>query len=223
MRTSITNIFFLILIIPQLTYSQNENAALQQIEKQLATNKKSVSQILEDPSYMKLHSLTPFRQLIKQNAKQERITLVNQNEPGKHVTISVKLTNTNHPVNGLLVYVYHTDNKGWYSDTAPHVLVREGDRAHARLFGYLLSDKDGKIEFNTIHPQGYPNSDLPQHIHLEVFDKNGTSLLITELLFDDDSRLKETTRERALQEGFVVSKNQGSDQDQHYSYVITLK
>jgi len=26
-----------------------------------------------------------------------------------------------------------------------------------------------------------------------------------------------------LQERFVVSKNQGSDQDQHYSYVITLK
>jgi protocatechuate 3,4-dioxygenase beta subunit len=222
MRSAL-KILLLTAICPQLSFSQNENAALQQVNKQLSSKERSVTDILQDPAYMNLHSLTTFREIIKKNAKQEKITLVNKNEPGNGVRITVKLVSNNRPVNGLLVYVYHTDNRGWYSDTAAHVLAYEGDRGHARLFGYLLSDKEGNIEFTTIHPQGYPNSTLPQHIHLEVFDKNGTNLAVTELLFDDDDRLKGTTRNRALQEGFVIAKNEGNDKNQHYSYVVTLR
>jgi protocatechuate 3,4-dioxygenase beta subunit len=212
----------LFLIIPSLSFCQNENGLLQQVDKQLSTNTKSVTEILQDPAYMKLHSLTVFRDVIKKNAKSEEIMLVNKNEPGTPVTIKVKL-NGNRPLNDLLVYVYHTDNRGWYSDTGAHILVTQGDRGHARLFGYLLTNREGSFSFKTIHPQGYPNSDLPQHIHLEVFDKNGANLLVTELLFDDDARLNANARQRAMQEGFVTAKNEGTSQIQQYSYVVKLR
>jgi protocatechuate 3,4-dioxygenase beta subunit len=171
---------------------------------------------------MKLHSLTSFRAIIKKNAKQEKIALTNKNEPGSVATIKGKLT-ARYPVENLLVYVYQTDNKGWYADTGAHVFLREGDRGHARLFGYLRSDKNGKFEFNTIHPQGYPKSDLPQHIHLEVFDSNGRSLIITELLFDDDARLVGETRSSSLRNGYLVAKNEGKGGVQVYSYTISLR
>jgi len=222
LKAGVVRIVYFFLIIPKLSFCQNENALLQQVDKQLSTNAKSVTEILQDPAYMKLHSLTAFREVIKKNAKPEKITLVNTSEPGTPVTIKVKL-NGKGSLADLLVYVYHTDNRGWYSDTGAHVLMREGDRGHARLFGYMRTDHDGNISFNTIHPQGYPNSDLPQHIHLEVFEKNGTNLLITELLFDDDTRLTANARKRASQEGFVIARNAGSKQMQQYSYLVALR
>ena len=211
-----------IMIFPLAVSAQDEQKLLEQIDKQLGAGSKSVSEILTDPAYMKLHSLSNFRAIVRKNAKQEKIMLTNKNEPGSAATIEGKLT-ANFPVENLLVYVYQTDHRGWYADTGAHVLVREGDRGHARLFGYLRSDKNGQFEFTTIHPQGYPRSDLPQHIHLEVFDKNGGSLIITELLFDDDARLTGETRASALRNGFVVAKNEGKSGMQFYSYNVSLR
>jgi len=211
-----------LIIFPLAVSAQDEQKLMEQIDKQLSGGSKSVSEILTDPAYMKLHSLSNFRAVIKKNAKQEKISLTNKNEPGSAATIKGKLA-ANFPVDNLLIYVYQTDHKGWYADTGAHVLVREGDRGHARLFGYLRSDKNGQFEFTTIHPQGYPRSDLPQHIHLEVFNKNGQSLIITELLFDDDARLVGETRASALRNGFVVAKNEGKSGAQLYSYNVSLR
>jgi protocatechuate 3,4-dioxygenase beta subunit len=216
------SVIILFSILPILSQAQDEVNTLEKIESQINSRSKSISEILMDPSYMKLHSLTSFREIIKKNAKQEKVTLVNKNEPGTPVTIRCKL-NSNRSVDNLLIYVYHTDNRGWYSDTAAHVLIREGDRGHARLFGYLRSDKNGQFEFATIHPQGYPKSDLPQHIHLEIFDQSGRNLLITELLFDDDARLQGETRRSASQAGFIIAKNEGKGNMQVYTYNVSLR
>jgi protocatechuate 3,4-dioxygenase beta subunit len=211
-----------LLILPFCSGAQDETKKIAEIAQQLESETKSVSDVLTDPTYMRFHSLASFRQVISKNAKQEKITLANSQEPGTPVTINVRLQGRA-SVSNLLIYVYHTDNKGWYSDTAPHILAREGDRGHARLFGYLRSDKNGQLEFFTIHPQGYPNSDLPQHIHIEIFNNDGQSLLVTELLFDDDARLKSETRRRAEKEGFLIAKNEGKNEKQLYTYSISLK
>ncbi len=214
---------FLFVITSCSSSAQDASAELKQAEQQLSSGK-SVTEILTNPSYMKLHSLTSFRDLIKRFAKQEKITLVSSTEPGTHVTIKGNIAGKNSkPSGNVLVYVYHTDNKGWYSDTAPHVQVMEGDRGHARIFGYFKTNDDGSFEFHTIHPQGYPKSDLPQHIHFEVFTSNGENLLVTELLFDDDARLAPVIRERFKNEGAVISKNTGSANEQVYTYTVRLK
>lgn len=84
--------------------------------------------------------------------------------------------NIGKPVTGALVYLYHTDCRGWYAADAPHVLQYEGDMRHARLFGDVKTDKEGKFELHTIKPAGYPKSDLPAHIHVHVTAQGYRSL-----------------------------------------------
>ncbi|MEP6595061.1 MAG: hypothetical protein ABJA71_03900 [Ginsengibacter sp.] len=96
---------------------------------------------------------------------------------------------------------------GWYSDTAAHVSMFEGDTRHARLFAYLKTNGKGQFEFETIQPRGYPNSDLPAHIHISVW--KGEHLVRGvpgELLFDDDPRLTPERRLRSLSNKFLIEK-----------------
>lgn len=127
-------------------------------------------------------------------------------------------------LNDALVYFYHTSDKGWYSDTAPHILMNEGDMGHARLFGYLKTDSKGQFEFETIRPKGYPNSDLPAHIHLMVWkDDQVVAGLPNELQFDDDPRLTPDRRSRSLREGNLIKKNSGTADKPVYLYDIKQK
>lgn len=196
---------------------------LQQLETSLASGRSTISDLLTNPVYMPLHPDQSFRELVKKFAKQEKIVLVTPSEPGTRMTVTGKITGKNDkPFPNILVYVYHTDNKGWYSDTAGHVTGMGGDREHARLFGYFRTMNDGSFQFKTIHPQGYPNSDLPQHIHFEVYAGEGNTSLITELLFDDDKRLTPAKREHMVKEGAFVAANTATAGGQLYTYEIVL-
>jgi protocatechuate 3,4-dioxygenase beta subunit len=205
------------------SFAQDITAQLKPIEEKLSSGRATVTQILTDISYMQLHSKTDFRELIKRFAKQGRITLITAAEPGTRITVKGKIADNNDkPLGNALVYIYHTDNKGWYSDTAGHISGMEGDRKHARLFGYFKTNNDGTFEFYTIHPQGYPNSNLPQHIHFEVFSNTGQALIITELLFNEDPRLTSSIRERMSNEGAIISSNACTKNAPLYNYEIKV-
>jgi protocatechuate 3,4-dioxygenase beta subunit len=88
------------------------------------------------------------------------------------------------------------------------------------LFGYVRTNENGRFELVTIKPKGYPQSTLPEHIHIEVTTENGNR--ISELLFDDDPRLVGETRSRSVNEGFVISKNTGTDKQPVYSYTVKM-
>jgi protocatechuate 3,4-dioxygenase beta subunit len=128
------------------------------------------------------------------------------------------------PVADALVYLYHTDSRGWYAADAPHVSMNEGDMRHARLFGYVKTDKDGKFELHTIKPSGYPQSDLPAHIHVHVTAK-GYRNFVNEFLFDDDERLVGKIRENSIRNDFMISKPEKGESPfaQKFSYTITLQ
>jgi protocatechuate 3,4-dioxygenase beta subunit len=192
------------------------------VDEKLQHGKITVTQALTDTSLMPLHSLTPFRELIMKNARSEKITLVTSQEPGTRITVKGTVMKNGVPQPGLLVYVYQTSSKGWYSDTGAHVAMNEGDRRHARLFGYFKTDDKGNFAFETIKPHGYPGSDLPAHIHFEVFENVG-DMFITELLFDDDERLTPAARKRAASENFIISKNTGTPFKPVYEYMVLLR
>lgn len=218
----ISGIYFF-LLSSLFSFCQNPSDGLRSVEQGLSSGK-SVSDVLTDPSFMHLHSQTAFRELIKRHAKPGKIILVTATEPGQRITVKGKIKGSdNRALANVLIYVYHTDNKGWYSDTAGHVTGMGGDRAHARLFGYLQTNNDGSFEFATIHPQGYPNSNLPQHIHFEVFTSNGENLMVTELLFDEDPRLKGSIRQQMLDEGAIIAANSGNSEKPLYSYQVKTR
>jgi protocatechuate 3,4-dioxygenase beta subunit len=166
MKRLSTPFFFLVLQLSVI--AQDPSVQLKSVERKLSGGESHVSDILCDKGLMSLHSLTSFREIIKKYAKAGKINMVSADEPGTGITVKVLVTDAvGNPQSNALVYVYHTSNKGWYSDTAAHIQMNEGDRRHARLFGYVRTNEDGRFELTTIKPGGYPQSTLPAHIHIE--------------------------------------------------------
>ena len=203
----------------------NKETLIKEVEEKLKTNKASISQILTDKKYDAFHPETSFRELIKKYCKAETISIATDTIPGRKIKVIGIIKNADgKPVAGAMVYLYHTDARGWYTADAPHVSMNEGDMWHARLFGYVKTDKDGKFELHTIKPSGYPQSDLPAHIHLHI-DANGYQSFVTEFLFDDDERLVGKIRENSIRNNFMISKPEKTESPfaQKFSYSVTLQ
>lgn len=219
-------IFFIsVFLIFGCTYSQQNEKLINEIDGKLAKGQVTISGILSSPQYMFLHSQIPFREVIKKHATTGKVKIITDTEPGKRITVKgVIQVRNGKPLSDALLYFYHTSDKGWYSDTAAHISGHEGDPGHARLFGYLKTDTKGHFEFETIQPKGYPNSDLPAHIHIMLW-RNGrvVSRVPGELLFDDDPRLTPERRSRSLNERFLIEKNSGNLQKPVYFYKIIVR
>jgi protocatechuate 3,4-dioxygenase beta subunit len=215
----------IVLICSSCLYSQQHKLLISKIEEQLTKGQVTVSSILSDTGYMTLHSNTAFREIIKKHANAGKLVMVSKYEPGKRITVKGEIkTKDGKAIAGALVYVYQTSDKGWYADTAAHVLQNEGDMRHARLFGYFKTGAEGRFEFETIQPKAYPDSDLPAHIHIAVWkNENIVHGIPGELLFDDDPRLTADRRKRSLAYGYLIEKNTGTLQHPLYYYSVVEK
>lgn len=178
-------------------------ALLERVDKTLGSGT-DVSAVLTDPAWLPLHERTSFRELIARHARSPRVKIVTSKEPGDRMVVNGTLRQAGgQPLAGALVYVYQTDARGWYSDRAPHYSGMEGDHRHARLFGYLKTGEDGRFEVDTIRPEGYPRSSLPQHIHIQVF-VDGRSRLVNEITFEDDPRMTPSMRSQVERNGYYL-------------------
>ena len=224
MERILRNIFtLLVCVFPALLSGQDRAGVIAGIDKALFEKRKTISEVLTDTGLMYLHSLTPFREVIKKNANAQEITIVTPVEPGVKIVVNGTVTDkTGKPLNNLLIYFYHTSDKGWYADTGVHILEREGDHRHARLFGYVKTDPQGKFTIHTIRPNGYPKSDLAAHIHIQVWKEDGTPLLGIpgELQFADDIRMTEARKKKSIEEGFLIADNSGTKAKPVYNYFI---
>ena len=203
----------------------DKETLLKEVEEKLKTNRTTISQILTDKKYDALHPETSFREIMEKYCKAETISIATDTIPGKKIKVVGAVKDTDgKPVAGALAYLYHTDSRGWYAADAPHVLMNEGDFRHARLFGYVKTDKSGQFELHTIKPTGYPKSDLPAHIHVHV-SANGHRSYGTEFLFDDDERVVGNIRESSIRNNFLIAKPEKTETPfaQKFSYSMTLQ
>ena len=222
---SLYKIVSLALLNLSFIHCRSQDAALLEgIDKKLKANEWTVSQVLCTDSLMRLHSQKKFREVIRANAVAGKFCMTSNSEPGTKVTIKGSVTTRRgDPIADGLVYVYQTSAKGCYSDTGAHILINSGDMNHARLFAYFRTDKHGNFIYETIKPMGYPGSDLPAHIHIHIWDRNGKTLRAPgELLFDDDDRLTEERRKISLREGFLIVSNSGTVGAPVYEYKIIV-
>ena len=164
----------------------------------------TVSKLLTDASFMPAHAYPRFRSLIREKAPVGTVTLVPTSEPGQRLRVQGTVRDAaGRPLPGALLYVYQTSAKGWYSDKAAH--ISGGDTRHARLFAYLRTDAAGRYEIQTIRPAGYPESDLPAHIHVRIEAAGDPPrTYVTEIQFDDDPRLTPEWRERSRQDRVLI-------------------
>jgi len=208
-----------------LSCQSNTNGLIKEAEEKLKAGKATTSQILTDKKYDAVHPETEFRSIIEKYAKAETISIATDTIPGRKIkVIGVVKNEDGKPIANALVYLYHTDSRGWYAANSPHVNMNEGDMRHARLFSYVRTDKDGKFELHTIKPSGYPQSDLPAHIHVHV-TADGYRNFVNEFLFDDDERLVGNIRDNSIRNQFIIAKPEKAEKpfEQKFSYTITIQ
>jgi protocatechuate 3,4-dioxygenase beta subunit len=118
-------------------------------------------------------------------------------EPGEALTIEgvIYMPDGKTPAPGIILYVYHTDAKGLYSQGKGQTKARR----HGHLRGWMKSDSKGRYSFTTIRPASYPNSRNPQHIHPILVESPDRYYWIDEYHFNDDPVL--TAEERSRQKG----------------------
>lgn len=199
-------------------------AQLGKAKAALESGRADVSAVLSDPTYLPLHKHPPFRELIRKHARSSKVTIVTPKEPGKRMVVTGTLRSKDgKPVSGALVYAYQTNAKGLYWDQAVHYAASSGNNQHAHLFGYLAPDPQGRFEITTIRPEGYPQSTIPQHIHLEVY-VDGRPKLVTEIQFEDDPRMTTEERRQSRHAGFyLVPVRRGADGVQKCEAEIRLR
>jgi hypothetical protein len=173
------------------------DATVQQLE-----GRATVSDILGREDLADLRPYPRFREAIRAHATSNPLILCPTSEPGERAVLTLRIvTLDRRPAANALVYVYQTSAAGWYATNGYHVRAQAGDERHARLFGYARTNPDGFVEIQTVRPAGYPDGDLPAHFHVEVLKP----VIVTEVQFDDDSRLTAGARARSFNEGFVVA------------------
>ena len=92
------------------------------------------------------------------------------------------VSNDCQPLPDVFVDVWHCDAKGNYSEYGDQL---DGDFTEQHfLRGRQTTNSDGKVTFLSIYPGWYPGR--APHLHLEIKDSSGKSLLITQVAFPED-------------------------------------
>jgi len=138
--------------------------------------------------------------------------IVSENEPGEPVEISgvIYRADGKTPAPNVILYVYHTDAKGYYSP-APNQTGLARRNGHLR--GWMKTDAKGEYKFTSIKPAPYPNRDIPAHIHPIIKEADKNEYYVDDYWFDDDSLLtreKRANMERRGGSGIIhLTKNNG--------------
>ena len=98
------------------------------------------------------------------------------------------------PADNVVLYVYHTDQKGVYPTTGTE---KGWARRHGYIRGWIRTDKSGDYTIYTTLPASYPNSSNPKHIHPTIKEPGKTAYWIDEFVFADDPLLPETEKNRS--------------------------
>lgn len=157
-----------------------------------------------------------------QEARPQRIAasarIAPEGEPGTPLVIHGQVRNAaGQPVEGAIVFAYHTDNTGLYD--------RPGTAAHSwRLRGWARTGADGRFEFRTIRPAAYPSRQIPAHVHMNVYAPAGR-YSAGELRFADDPLLPRREQDESARLGDFgwvrpVAQREGA---QHVDFSIRLE
>jgi protocatechuate 3,4-dioxygenase, beta subunit len=162
-----------------------------------------------------------LKQVVRKYTRRAVTVLAPPDEPGEPLMVSGTVRDTaGKPIAGVLIYVFHADAKGYY---AP---ARAMDEPNARLFGYMKTGADGRYEFRTIRPGGYPKQPIPQHIHMLVTAvgyRDHRCRSTCQLVFENDPRMTAEWHKWAKEGGNpVLSVTHGQDGVQRCVYDIVL-
>jgi protocatechuate 3,4-dioxygenase beta subunit len=126
------------------------------------------------------------------------ISDIRSDRTGIEMTVNITVQDRNKnclPLPGALVDIWHCDKDGNYSEYGGSGMQSNNFQNVKFLRGRQKSDTKGQVTFKTIFP-GWYRGRAP-HIHVEVFDSTGKSLLITQIAFP--MQVSDTVYTRATQ------------------------
>jgi protocatechuate 3,4-dioxygenase, beta subunit len=128
------------------------------------------------------------------------VWLPDWNEKGQKLAVNgtVYKADGKTPAEGVIIYIYHTDQTGVYP--------KKGDekgwaKRHGYLRGWMKTDENGFYKFFTLRPASYPSSNNPAHIHVTIKEPGKEEYWIDDFLFDDDPLLTEDQRKHIQNRG----------------------
>ncbi|HXG00759.1 MAG TPA: intradiol ring-cleavage dioxygenase [Bacteroidota bacterium] len=126
-------------------------------------------------------------------------TLADVSEPGERLEISGTIFRSDGttPARDVILYVYHTDARGYYSPSADQT----DGRRHGHLRGWMKTNEEGRYKFRTVKPAAYPTRTEAAHIHPIVKEPDKNEYYIDDFLFDDDPLLSPSKRRRLENRG----------------------
>jgi protocatechuate 3,4-dioxygenase, beta subunit len=127
-------------------------------------------------------------------------TLPDFNEEGPKIEISGVVFKADGitPVPGVVLYVYHTDQKGYYSTQGNET---GWGKRHGYIRGWLKTNEKGEYKFYTLKPAPYPNATFPAHIHPTIKEADKSEYWIDDYVFDDDKFVDDKYRRDAQNRG----------------------
>jgi len=131
------------------------------------------------------------------------ISIVSATEPGEPLIVSgvIYAPDGHTPLEGMSLWVYHTDATGNYS----RLSESGGDNRNTRLHGLMQTNHEGRYEFRTIKPAPYPGHTNPAHIHAYVSGPGYPEYWIDEYLFEGDPFITEEMRQKLPGKGSLSS------------------
>ena len=113
------------------------------------------------------------------------IIIAEPDEPGQRMVVEGRVLKSDGetPIAGATVFVFHTDDEGYYSPSGM-------DESDARLCGLMLTDDRGRYRFESVKPAHYATGGPPAHVHYRVWGP-GLSRQSFSLNFEGDPLLGE--------------------------------
>ncbi len=96
------------------------------------------------------------------------------------------------PAPGVVLYVYHTDARGYY---------RDGPGAPMKYHGWMRTGPDGRYRYHTIRPAQYPSRTVAAHVHTQLWGERVPAQWNQDLLFADDPLVSAEEKRRSRDAG----------------------
>ncbi|TGE06339.1 dioxygenase family protein [Hymenobacter fodinae] len=111
---------------------------------------------------------------------------ITDGKAGYKMTVKITITDSNNncaALAGALVDIWHCDAEGNYSEYGGTGMQSTNYQAVHFLRGRQTTDSNGLVTFTSIFPGWY--SGRATHIHVHVYNTNGTSLKVTQIAFPE--------------------------------------
>ena len=114
-----------------------------------------------------------------------------ENEDKLHLKGTIYQPDGKTPASNVIMYFYQTNANGIYETNGDEI---GWARQHGIYRGWIKTGNDGSYEIFTFRPASYPNTTVPQHIHVIVKEEDTIPYYIDSFFFEDDPNLPDRVR-----------------------------